>query len=307
MSAEADFAIATLGRSRGRSEAALRVDGRFWPLALAGLPQDAMRLFDDWPRSLRSLERFAAAIRRGRYEPDQSVSPARARLLTPLRYPRKLFCVGANYADHLAEMNASITKVPGRPPFFFMKPASTAIVGPGDRVLIPPGCQVFDWEVEFVVVFGRGGRDISQADAMSHVAGYSLGIDFTARDLFDQPTSFFRFNFALGKGQDTMSPLGPVVVPAQFIDLARARFGLSVNGVRKQWGSTGDMIYSVPEQIAGVSQAVTIEPGDVMYTGSPAGVGLPRGERLVPGDVVTIFAEGVGEMSVTIDASPAAG
>jgi len=306
VSAGADFAIATLGRSRGRSEAALRVDGRFWPLALAGLPQDAMRLFDDWPRSLRALERFASAIRRGQYESDQSVSPARARLLAPLRYPRKLFCVGANYADHLAEMNASITKVPGRPPFFFMKPASTAIVGPGDRVLIPPGCEVFDWEVEFVVVFGRGGRNISQADAMAHVAGYSIGIDFTARDLFDQPASFFRFNFTLGKGQDTMSPLGPVVVPAQFIDLAQTRFGLSVNGVRKQWGSTGDMIYSVPEQIAGVSRAVTIEPGDVMYTGSPAGVGLPRGERLLPGDVVTIFAEGVGEMSVTIDASPAA-
>lgn len=300
MSAQPGFAIATLSRSRGRSQAALRIDDRFWPLALAGLPDDTMRLFDDWPRSFRALQRFARAVRAGQIDPAQSVAQARARLLTPLRYPRKLFCVGANYADHLAEMNASIAKVPGRPPFFFMKPASTCIVGPGDRVRIPRGCQVFDWEVEFVVVFGRGGRDISPSDAMSHVAGYSIGIDFTARDLFDQPDSFFRFNFTLGKGQDTMSPLGPVVVPAPFIDIAQTRFGLSVNGVRKQWGSTGDMIYSVAEQIAGVSQAVSIEPGDVMYTGSPAGVGLPRGERLAAGDVVSIFAEGIGEMSVTI-------
>ena len=297
------FALATLARPRGRSEAALRVDGRFWPLSLAGLPADSMRLFDDWSRSLRLLERFARAIRAGRVDAAASVSPRRARLLAPLRYPRKLFCVGANYADHLAEMNASIAKVPGRPPFFFMKPSSTAIVGPGDQVRIPHGCTNFDWEVEFVVVFGRGGRDIAEGDAMSHVAGYSIGVDFTARDLFDQPTSFFRFNFTLGKGQDTMSPMGPVVVPAQFIDLASARFGLSVNGERKQSGCTADMIYSVPEQIAGISQAVSIEPGDVMYTGSPAGVGLPRGERLLPGDVVTFFAEGIGEMSVTIAAS----
>ncbi len=300
MSASPGFAIATLSRSRARSEAALRVDDRFWPLALAGLPDDAMRLFDNWPRSFRALERFAKAIRAGQVERAASVPQTRARLLAPLRYPRKLFCVGANYADHLAEMNASIAKVPGRPPFFFMKPASTCIVGPGDQVRIPRGCEYFDWEVEFVVVFGRAGRDISQADALSHVAGYSIGIDFTARDLFEQPTSFFRFNFTLGKGQDTMSPLGPVVVPAPFIDIASTRFGLAVNGVRKQWGSTGDMIYSVAEQISGVSQAVTIEPGDVMYTGSPAGVGLPRGERLMPGDVVSIFAEGIGEMSVTI-------
>jgi len=300
VSSESSFAVATLGRARGRSEAALRVDGRFWPLSLAGLPDDAMRLFDNWPRSLRALERYAAAIRAGKIDPSRSVAASRARLLAPLRFPRKLFCVGANYADHLAEMNASIAKVPGRPPFFFMKPASTCIVGPGESVRIPRGCQYFDWEVEFVVVFGRGGRDIAEADAMSHVAGYSIGIDFTARDLFDQPTSFFRFNFTLGKGQDTMSPLGPVLVPAPFIDITQTWFGLSVNGVRKQWGSTGDMIYSVAEQIAGVSQSVTIEPGDVMYTGSPAGVGLPRGERLTAGDVVTIFAEGIGEMSVTI-------
>jgi len=294
------FAIATLARSRGQSEAALRVDDRFWPLALAGLPLDTMRLFDNWPRSIRALEHFAAAIRSGEFDPRKSVSQARARLLTPLRYPRKLFCVGANYADHLAEMKASIAKVPGRPPFFFMKPPSTCIVGPGDRVRIPSGCKYFDWEVEFVVVFGRGGRNIAESDALSHVAGYSIGVDFTARDLFDQPSSFFRFNFTLGKAQDTMSPLGPVVVPARFIDIASTRFGLAVNGIRKQWGSTGDIIYSVAEQIAGISQAVAIEPGDVMYTGSPAGVGLPRGERLVAGDVVSFFADGIGEMSVTI-------
>src|SRR5690606_13775746 len=140
-------------------------------------------------------------------------------------------------------------KVPGRHPFFFMKPPSTTLVGPGRTVRIPPGCTNFDWEVEFVVVFGKGGRDISEKRAMQYVAGYSVGIDFTARDLFYDESRFFKFDFVLGKCQDSMSPVGPAVVPRQFLDGENTRFGLSVNGVLKQSGSTADMIYTLPEQI----------------------------------------------------------
>jgi 2-keto-4-pentenoate hydratase/2-oxohepta-3-ene-1,7-dioic acid hydratase in catechol pathway len=290
------FALATVALPRGQSVAALRVDGEYWPLPAAGLPSDAMALFADWRRSFALLEKFS------RKPKGKPIAEKKAKLLTPLRYPRKLFCVGANYKDHLEEMNAGhlAKKVPGAPPFFFMKPPSTTLVGPGRTVRIPQGCENFDWEVEFVVVFGKGGRDISEKNAMRHVAGYSVGIDFTARDLFFREDSFFKFNFVLGKCQDTMSPVGPAVVPKQFLDGQNARFSLSVNDALKQSGTTADMIYSLPEQIAGVSRAVSIEPGDMMFTGSPAGVGLPRGEKLKPGDRIRIEAELVGSMEVVI-------
>jgi 2-keto-4-pentenoate hydratase/2-oxohepta-3-ene-1,7-dioic acid hydratase in catechol pathway len=288
------FALATVALPRGQSVAALRVDGQYWPLPAAGLPANAMDLFQDWSRSFALLRKFK---KRGK-----PIPMGKARLLTPLRYPRKLFCVGANYADHLEEMNAGhlAKKVPGAPPFFFMKPPSTTLVGPGGTVRIPESCESFDWEVEFVVVFGKGGKRIAEKSAMRHVAGYSVGIDFTARDLFFREDSFFKFNFVLGKCQDTMSPVGPAVVPRQFLDGAGANFSLWVNGEKKQAGNTADMIYTLSEQIAGVSRAVTIEPGDMMFTGSPAGVGLPRGEKLASGDVVRIEADAIGAMEVKI-------
>ena len=288
------FALATVALPRGQSVAAVRIDGELWPLPAAGLPADAMALFADWRRSFALLQKMK---RRGK-----PIAERKAKLLTPLRYPRKLFCVGANYADHLQEMNAGhlAKKQPGVPPFFFMKPPSTTLVGPGKTVRIPPGCRNFDWEVEFVVVFGKGGRNIPEKEAMKHVAGYSVGIDFTARDLFYREESFFKFNFVLGKCQDTMSPVGPALVPRQFLDGSRVDFSLWVNGTRKQAGNTADMIYSLPEQIAGVSRAVTIEPGDMMFTGSPAGVGLPRGEKLASGDVIRIEADAVGAMEVVV-------
>ena len=281
------FALATVALPRGQSTAALRIDGQYWPLNM-----DAMDLFQDWDRSFSILRK-----RKKRGKPL-----SRPKLLTPLRYPRKLFCVGANYADHLAEMNAAhlAKKTPGVPPFFFMKPPSTTLVGPGAAVRIPPGCENFDWEVEFAVVFGKGGRDIPEKKAMQHVAGYSVGIDFTARDLFFRQERFFQFDFVLGKCQDTMAPVGPTMVPKQFLDGTRAAFSLSVNGVEKQRGNTADMIYSLPEQIAGVSRAVTIEPGDMMFTGSPAGVGMPRGEKLGRGDRVRIEAQTIGSMEITV-------
>ena len=253
-----------------------------------------MDLFQDWDKSFPLLHKFK---KRGTPIPEN-----KAKLLTPLRYPRKLFCVGANYADHLREMNAGhlATKIPGAPPFFFMKPPSTTLVGPGATVRIPKGCENFDWEVEFVVVFGKGGRDIAEKNALRHIAGYSVGIDFTARDLFFRQERFFQFDFMLGKAQDTMSPVGPAIVPRQFLDGTRANFALWVNGSKKQAGNTADMIYSLPEQIAGISRAVTIEPGDMMFTGSPAGVGLPRGEKLKPGDTVRIEADLIGSMEVVI-------
>lgn len=305
---------ATDGSRRRDAVAALRIDERFWPLAacaraarLPALPLDAMALFADWSDALARLRRLAAAIEAGRVPARLAVAANKARVLAPLLYPRKCFCTGANYADHLAEMNASsIRKVAGEPPFFFLKPPSTTLVGPGRTVFMPEGSTNFDWEVEFVVVFGRGGRHIPEGRAMDWVAGYSVGVDFTSRNQMVVPESFFKFNFTLGKCQDTMSPMGPAIVPKAFLDGTDARIALYVNGVKKQETRTRQMIYSIAEQIAGVSRFVAIEPGDVMFTGSPAGVGMPRGEKLAPGDIVRIEADAIGAMEVVIQPPRAA-
>jgi 2-keto-4-pentenoate hydratase/2-oxohepta-3-ene-1,7-dioic acid hydratase in catechol pathway len=285
------------------------VADRYWFVGAAarearipGLAASLIELFAGWDSALPRLRRLARAIERGTVSRRHSVDAKLAKLQTPLQFPRKAYCVGANYRDHLEEMNAAhlIKKEPGAAPFFFLRPPSTSIVGPGKTVHIPPGCANFDWEAEMVVVFGKGGRNIRPERALDHVAGYTLGIDFTARDLLVQPEFFFKFNFALGKCQDTTSPIGPTIVPKEFVDGSDFTFSLSVNGVRKQSTSTKAMIYSLPEQIAGVSQAIRIEAGDVMFTGSPAGVGAPRGERLKPGDRIVVESAAIGAMEVVI-------
>ena len=300
------FVLATLVVSRQRV-AAMRIAGRYWPVAAAaratgitGLEGDLESYFAGWRAAFPRLKRLASAIVAGKLKPRLAVAEGRARLATPVR-PPKIICVGANYADHLAEMNASsIKKMPGVPPFFFLKPPSTVLSGPGPTVRMPRDCKNLDWEAEMVVVFGTGGKDITPERAMDHVAGYTLGIDFTARDLFSSPESFFKFNFVLGKCQDTLSPVGPAIVPAAFADGGDLPFSLSVNGVRKQSTSTRLMIYSLAEQIAGVSCGISIEAGDLMFTGSPAGVGLPRGEKLAIGDRVRVESEAIGAMEVVI-------
>jgi 2-keto-4-pentenoate hydratase/2-oxohepta-3-ene-1,7-dioic acid hydratase in catechol pathway len=212
----------------------------------------------------------------------------------------EVFSVGTNYADHLAEMGGGMEKVAGRAPFFYMKPRSTALTGPGQTVHIPPGCSNFDWEVEVVVVFGQGGRNIPLESALDCVAGYTLGIDFTSRDQFEAPHIPFKFDMVLGKCQDRTAPVGPAIVPKEFVDGENLNFRLSVNGIPKQDASTANMIYSLAEQISGISKAVRIEAGDILFTGSPAGVGAPRGERLKIGDKVVVEADVIGRMEVVI-------
>jgi 2-keto-4-pentenoate hydratase/2-oxohepta-3-ene-1,7-dioic acid hydratase in catechol pathway len=262
------------------------------------LPETLLAAFADWRRWAPLLDEAAAHAARS----ADGVPAAGVTLATPLLYPRKCFCVGANYQSHLDEMNASaIRKVPGKPPFFFLKPPSTTFVGPGPTVHLPTGCEFFDWEIELAVVFGRGGRHIAEADAMAHVAGYTLACDFTSRNQMFAPDTFFKFDFTLGKCQDTANPVGPAILPAHFVpDWREVEFALAVNGVEKQRARAGEMIYSLPEQIAGVSRFISIEPGDVMLTGSPAGVGWPRGEKLAAGDVVTLSSAAIGEMALVI-------
>lgn len=302
------FALASI-QVNGKVIAALRTNGRFWPLTtlasklgIAGLPDSLIEIFKHWTQTRVLITQIADTIKKDVLSIELSWAQDEVQLAIPLEYPRKVFCTGANYADHLAEMGVSMEKIESQGPFFYMKPASTALAGPGRTVHIPPGCSDFDWEIEVVMVFGRGGRNIPIESALDHIAGYTLGIDFSARDLFDAPHLPFKYDFTLGKCQDRTAPIGPVIVPKEFVDLENIGFSLSVNGVKKQASSTSQMIYSLAEQIAGISKAVQIEAGDILFTGSPAGVGASRGESLSIGDSVVVESVLTGPMEIIIQA-----
>ncbi|WP_321794850.1 fumarylacetoacetate hydrolase family protein [Caballeronia sp. J97] len=301
------FSIASV-RHGGSVYPCLQVNRRFWRLDEIGetygfvVPRTVAGIFEQWDATLPKLKEIAQLIESGVVSSVHAWNEHDVELDLPIQYPRKVFCVGANYADHLKEMGVKFEKAPGSFPFFFLKPATTALSGPGRSVHLPPGCRDFDWEAEVVVVFGRSGRNVSPDDAMDLVAGYTLGIDFTARDHFTSvnPQLPFRFDFSLGKCQDRSTPVGPWIVPKDFVNGDAIPFRLSVNGTIKQDASTSDMIYSLREQIAGVSRAIGIEAGDLLFTGSPAGVGAPRGESLAIGDRVKIMSDVIGDMEVVI-------
>jgi 2-keto-4-pentenoate hydratase/2-oxohepta-3-ene-1,7-dioic acid hydratase in catechol pathway len=179
----------------------------------------------------------------------------------------KLLCIGRNYADHAAEMER---EVPDEP-MVFLKPA-TAVVRDGGTVQLPPQSQDVHHEVELVAVIGSEGRNIPKDEALDHVAGYAVGLDMTARDLQEEAKER-RHPWSVAKGFDTFAPLGPIT-PADAIEHPQAlTLRLTVNGDVRQEASTEHMIFSVAELIAYCSRIFTLEPGDLLYTGTPSGVG----------------------------------
>ena len=228
-------------------------------------------------------------------------SPLIGPRLAPLLYPGKIMCAGANYFDHLAEMGMPGAKKADQRLFFFMKPPRNAVVGEGDTVCMPIGTQAFDWEVELALVIGKRARNVSVADAMSHIAGYTVAIDFSARDHNRAPETFYKLDWVAGKANDTCCPLGPRFVPAAAIANPQdIGLQLSVNGEVKQNGRSTDMIFSIAEQIATASRIMTLDPGDLILTGTPAGVGVPKGTFLKVGDTVEASIDGIGTLAVRI-------
>ena len=202
---------------------------------------------------------------------------------------RRIYCVGRNYAAHAREMGHD----PDRdPPFFFMKPAD-AIVPDGATIPYPPMTADLHHEVELVVAIGTGGRDIAAADALAHVFGYAVGIDLTRRDVQAAAREAGR-PWDMAKGFDRSAPCG-ALVPAAAVDPARGAIRLEVNGEARQSGDLADMIWSVGEVIAHLSAYMELQPGDLIFTGTPEGVG-----PLVRGDTATGTIAGVGEVRVTI-------
>ncbi|MER5428994.1 fumarylacetoacetate hydrolase family protein [Streptomyces sp. NPDC002588] len=234
------------------------------------------------------------------WTPAGSEAVSGARLAPPLTYPGKVLCAGANYWDHIAEMGVERPDALGDP-FFFLKPPTTTVTGPGDPVPLPgyAGARV-DWEAELAVVVGRAGRDIAPERALDHVAGYLAANDISARDRLTSAMPVaepFAYDWLGHKGQDGFCPLGPGLVPAwQIPDPQNLRIRLSVNGVVKQDSSTAQMMVPIPEVIAAASRLTRLEPGDVLLTGTPAGCGVPRGEFLAAGDEVIVEIERIGRL-----------
>jgi len=207
------------------------------------------------------------------------------------RFPvRRVLCVGRNYAKHAVESGADPTR---EPPFFFFKPTD-AVVDDGARVPYPPLTQNLHFEIELVVAIGTGGVNIAPADALSHVFGYAVGIDLTRRDL--QASAIKAGHpWDWGKAFDHSAPCAPIHVVAEVGHPSRGRIWLAVSGAVKQDADLTELIWPVPDIIAQASQAMTLEPGDLIYTGTPAGVG-----PVVRGDRITAGIDGVGELGIEI-------
>lgn len=245
---------------------------------------------------LENWDALAPALRA--LDPAQLTAVDDAVLLAPLRYPRKVLCAGANYYAHLVEMGVARPAGPVVP-YFFFKPPTTSVIGPGDAVMLPrrPG-RMIDWEVELAVVIGRRCADVPVERARDVVAGWTVVNDVSSRDLLDRADPVaapFGHDWLAAKAGDTFCPMGPGIVPDWMVeDPQRLNLRLSVNGVVKQDANTSDMVTGIWQLIATASSIVTLEPGDVIATGTPAGVGFPRGDFLVPGDEMVAQIEGIG-------------
>lgn len=202
---------------------------------------------------------------------------------------RRVYCVGRNYAEHIVEMGNDTRD----PPFFFSKPADAVVAG-GSAIPYPPQTADFHHEIELVVAIGKDGSDISEADAPGHVYGYAAGLDMTRRDLQAMAKKAGR-PWEMAKGFDFSAPIGTIEPASAIGHPASGAITLSVNGVERQKGDLGDQIWSVPETIAHLSRFVMLRAGDIIMTGTPAGVGAVQ-----RGDVLEGAIAGVGTVRTTI-------
>jgi 2-keto-4-pentenoate hydratase/2-oxohepta-3-ene-1,7-dioic acid hydratase in catechol pathway len=242
-------------------------------------------------------------------QPADGIALADAKLQAPILYPGALFCAGANYWDHLEEMAEIAKRMTGKAPamtkakdpYFFMKTTAGSIIGTGTPARLPPFSQQVDWEAELGVVIARPTRNISEERALDAVAGYLIVNDLSARDLMKREGSPFGMDWVGQKCFEDAAPMGPWFTPAAYIaDPNNMPIKLWVNGVLKQNSNTSRLVHNIAEQIAYLSQHFTLTPGDVIATGTPAGVGMPRGEFLKAGDEVRIDIGGCGTLTNTM-------
>jgi 2-keto-4-pentenoate hydratase/2-oxohepta-3-ene-1,7-dioic acid hydratase in catechol pathway len=293
--------------SSGEPAAGVLIGDRVYEAAtlLGGAaPSSVLGLLQAWDEMHPKLHAAAATV-----DPKGGAPLAQVKLLAPILYPGELFCAGANYWDHLEEMadiaerttgkRPSMTK--GAEPWFFLKNSASGIIGPGVPARLPPFSKQVDWEAELGVVIGRKTRNISEERALDAVAGYVIVNDLSARDLMKREGTPFIYDWIGQKCFEDSAPMGPWLTPAAYIGTPEdLSIKLWVNGVLKQDSNTGRMVHNAREQIAYLSRHFTLNPGDVIATGTPAGVGMPRGEFLKAGDEVKIEIAGCGTLVNTM-------
>jgi len=273
----------TFQGASARAEAGVLVGDRVVSLAAAGFA-DMIAVLGSGSEGRANIERFVE------HPPADCVFPlSSVQLLAPVPRPPKLICVGLNYRDHAAEARQEIPKVPT----IFAKFSNT-VIGPGAAIVLPKNSRKPDYEAEFAFVIGTGGRHIAAEDWQRHVFGYTVFNDVSARDVQSATSQWM-----LGKSFDTFAPMGPWITSADEIgDPHGLDISLRIGGEVLQHSNTRELIFKIPELVAHLSSIVTLEPGDVVATGTPSGVGFARKppRYLQPGDEVVVSIEGLGEL-----------
>jgi 2-keto-4-pentenoate hydratase/2-oxohepta-3-ene-1,7-dioic acid hydratase in catechol pathway len=275
--------LVTFRRDDGNAQPGVIVRDQVVGLAQAGFP-DMLAILGGGDAAKAKIENLI-------YSPpaDATVALRDVTLLAPVPRPPKLICVGLNYRDHAIESKMEIPTVPT----IFSK-FSSAVIGPGAPIVLPKNSTRPDYEAEFAFVIGKGGRHIAAEDWQQHVAGYTLINDVSARD-FQMATT----QWLMGKTFDTFAPMGPHLVTADEISDPHALdISLTINGEELQHSNTRELIFKIPELVAFLSSVITLEPGDVVSTGTPAGVGFARKppRYLQPGDEVVVRVDQIGEL-----------
>jgi 2,4-diketo-3-deoxy-L-fuconate hydrolase len=307
------FALGTFSRADGEPFAGLVLGGQVYDLRMAlGSEITTGALFADWDSAVTQL----AALAADPLGPGVPLDDLRA--LPPVYPPGQVLCAGANYTEHVREMafahfstaadgrsaselreaaDAAVTRLERTDPFLFGGLASAQCGAADDIVLRGPGHE-HDWELELAVVIGRGGRDISETEAMEHVAGYTIVNDVTTRDLVHRP-GFPLSDTVMSKCRPTFFPTGPYIVPRVFVDdPERLRITLRVNGELMQDGGVDEMLHPIARLVAYASTAAELRPGDLILTGSPSGNAAQHGGRwLRPGDIVEGEITGLGRQT----------
>ena len=261
----------------------------------------------DWAKANKAFKEAAARIESGK---SRAVGTrlAKAKLLAPILFPGDIFCAGANYRDHVAEMDRAQGKEPGptmkdlgQKPWHFVKTSRSSVVGPNAVVKIPAWSKNMDWEIELAAVIGKTASNVSASKALSYVAGWTIANDLSARDGMRRegvPTSSpFAYDWISQKCFDGACPIGPWIVPSSEIkNPHNLAMKLWVGKELMQDSNTSNLIFNTAEQIEMLSSRVTLRPGDVILTGTPAGVGAGRKRFLKPGETVKLWIEGIGEL-----------
>ena len=279
--------VVDLEAALGASRSGVGVPAPGWSSVLA--------ILQVWEAAREALVRLAAAPGTAR---TASHPLSAVRLAAPILYPGAVFGAGANYRDHYREMRGEDPPPRGdSQPYFFLKTSAHSIVGPEEEIRLPEHSAQVDWEAEIGAVIGRFARNVSARDALSCVAGYLIVNDLSARDRFRRSDSPFGMDWVGQKCFDSACPMGPWITPAEEVrDPQKLAIRLWVDDALMQDSHSGEMIFTVAEQIAWLSRQLTLRPGDVISTGTPAGVGARRGTFLRPGQRVRIAVEGLGEL-----------